>query len=243
MDTNTQVEPVETPPTAKAKKPIYKRWWAIALAAVFVIGGISQVGGGDDAKPVAAVPAASAPVEVKSEPKAEEPVAKAPETTQAPAPKPKPAPAPAPAKPALTTAQEQAIGTAEDYLSAGHFSKSGLIGQLKYEGHSAKDAKFAVEHIKVNWNEQAIGAAEDYLSSGHLSKSGLVDQLKYEGHSAKDARFAVEHIKVNWNEQAAGAAKDYLSSGHFSRSGLIEQLMYEGCTRAQAVYGVNKAGL
>ena len=57
MDTNTQVKPVETPPAAKAKKPIYKRWWAIALAAVFVIGGISQaMGGGDDAKPVADSP-------------------------------------------------------------------------------------------------------------------------------------------------------------------------------------------
>ncbi len=92
MDTNTQVKPVETPPAAKAKKPIYKRWWAIALAAVFVIGGISRaMGGGDDAKPVTDQPAASAPVEEKSEPKAEEPVAEAPETTQAPAPKPKPA--------------------------------------------------------------------------------------------------------------------------------------------------------
>ena len=113
MDTNTQVKPVETPPAAKAKKPIYKRWWAIALAAVFVIGGISQaMGGGDDAKPVADTPAASAPVEEKSEPKAKEPVAEAPETTQAPAPKPKPAPA----KPTMTKAQEQAIGAAEDYL-------------------------------------------------------------------------------------------------------------------------------
>ena len=25
MDTNTQIKPVETPPAAKAKKPIYKR--------------------------------------------------------------------------------------------------------------------------------------------------------------------------------------------------------------------------
>ena len=105
MDTNTQVKPVETPPAAKAKKPIYKRWWAIALAAVFVIGGISQVGGGDDAKPVADTPAASAPVEEKSEPKAKEPVAEAPETTQAPAPKPKPAPAPA--KPTMTKARSR----------------------------------------------------------------------------------------------------------------------------------------
>jgi hypothetical protein len=51
--------PVETPAATKAKKPIYKRWWAIALAAIFVIGGISQAtGGGDDANPVADKPAA-----------------------------------------------------------------------------------------------------------------------------------------------------------------------------------------
>ena len=37
MDTNTQVAPVEAPPAAKAKKPIYKRWWAIALAGIFAI--------------------------------------------------------------------------------------------------------------------------------------------------------------------------------------------------------------
>jgi hypothetical protein len=104
MDTNTQVKPVETPPAAKAKKPIYKRWWAIALAAIFVIGSISQAMG-DDAKPVADTPAASAPVEEKSEPKAKEPVEEAPETTQAPAPKPKPAPAPA--KPTLTNSQSR----------------------------------------------------------------------------------------------------------------------------------------
>jgi hypothetical protein len=190
MDTNTQVKPVETPPAAKAKKPIYKRWWAIALAAVFVIGGISQaMGGGDDAKPVADTPAASAPVEGKSEPKAKQPVEEAPETTQAPAPKPKPAPAPA--KPTLTKAQEQAIGTAEDYLNSSHFSKSGLIDQLEYEGHSAKDAKFAVAHIKVSWNEQAAGAAEDYLNSSHFSRSGLIEQLKYEGYTQTQAVYGV----------------------------------------------------
>ncbi len=136
MDTNTQVKPVETPPAAKAKKPIYKRWWAIALAAIFVIGGISQaMGGGDDAKPVADTPAASAPVEEKSEPKAKEPVAEAPETTQAPAPKPKPAPAPA--KPTLTNSQEQAIGAAEDYLDYMAFSRKGLIHQLSSDAGPA----------------------------------------------------------------------------------------------------------
>jgi hypothetical protein len=53
-------------------------------------------------------------------------------------------------------------------------------------------------------------------------------------------------VTVDWNEQAAKAAKEYLAVMHFSRSGLIKQLTSDygsGFTRAQAVYGVNKAGL
>jgi hypothetical protein len=193
MDTNTQVKPVETPPAAKAKKPIYKRWWAIALAAVFVIGGISQaMGGGDDAKPVADTPAASAPVEGKSEPKAKQPVEEAPETTQAPAPKPKPAPAPA--KPTLTKAQEQAIGAAEDYLDYMAFSRKGLIHQLSSDagsGFSKADATFAVDHITVNWNEQAAKAAQQYLDYSHFSRSGLIHQLESEAGSGFTHKQAV----------------------------------------------------
>ena len=55
----------------------------------------------------------------------------------------------------LTVSQENAIETARDYLDYGAFSKSGLIGQLKFEGFSAADARFAVNYISVNWNEQA----------------------------------------------------------------------------------------
>ena len=191
MDTSTQVKPVETPPAAKAKKPIYKRWWAIALAAVFVIGGISQaMGGGDDAKPVADKPAASAPVEEKSEPKAEEPVAEAPEAAQAPAPKPKPAPA----KPTLTNSQEQAIGAAEDYLDYMAFSRKGLIHQLSSDagsGFSKADATFAVDHITVNWNEQAAKAAQQYLDYSHFSRSGLIHQLESEAGSGFTHKQAV----------------------------------------------------
>ena len=72
------------------------------------------------------------------------------------------------AKPSMTKSQEQAIGSAEDYLNSSHFSKKGLIEQLEYEEFSKKDAKFAVAHIKVNWNKQAAGSAEDYLDSSSL---------------------------------------------------------------------------
>jgi hypothetical protein len=179
MDTNTQVRPVETPPAAKAKKPIYKRWWAIALATVFVIGGISQaMGGGDDAKPVADEPAASAPVEEKSEPKAKEPVEEAPDATQALA-KPKPIPP----KPTMTVAQEEALEAAESYLDSGHFSKKGLFDQLTSEygeGFAKKDVTFALNHVKADYNAEAREAAESYLDSGHFSHNSLMDQLTSE---------------------------------------------------------------
>jgi hypothetical protein len=109
------------------------------------------------------------------------------EPTQKPEPK-KPEP-----EPTLTKAQEQAIGTAEDYLDGGqHFSRKGLIDQLKFEGFSRKLATFAVNHIKVNWNKQAAGAAEDYLDHQHFSRSGLIDQLEYEGYTHAQAVYGVK---------------------------------------------------
>jgi hypothetical protein len=102
------------------------------------------------------------------------------------------APAPKSTKPTMTKSQEQAIGTAKDYLEYTHFSKSGLIKQLKFEEYSAKDAKFAVNHIKVNWNEQAAGAAEDYLDTTHFSRSGLIKQLEFEGYSQTQAEYGVK---------------------------------------------------
>src|ERR1022692_4617905 len=84
--------------------------------------------------------------------------------------------------PQYTTAQQQAITSAESYLSSGQgFSRKGLIHQLssKYgEGFSGKLAVFAVDHVKVNWYKQAVISAKGYLRSGQgFSYSGLVEQL------------------------------------------------------------------
>jgi hypothetical protein len=83
-------------------------------------------------------------------------------------------------RPTFTTAQEQAIGSAHDYLDYQAFSRAGLIGQLssKYgDGFSQADAVFAVNHISVDWNEQAVQAAKDYLDYQHFSRTGLIEQL------------------------------------------------------------------
>ena len=96
-------------------------------------------------------------------------------TTQAPAPK------PTKTAPKMTAGQEQAIGSAEQYLSFTAFSRKGLIKQLSSEygeGFSVKDATYAVDHITVDWNEQAALKAKDYLSMQHFSRSGLIQQLE-----------------------------------------------------------------
>jgi hypothetical protein len=83
--------------------------------------------------------------------------------------------------PKLTASQEQAIGSAESYLSFTAFSRKGLIHQLSSdagEGFSVKDATFAVDHITVDWNAQAAAKAKEYLSMQHFSRKGLIHQLE-----------------------------------------------------------------
>ena len=114
------------------------------------------------------------------------------EPTRAPEPKKTKKPEPEP-EPTLTKAQEQAIGAAKDYLDGGqHFSRKGLIDQLKYEGFSRKVATFAVDHLDVDWKKQAAGAAKDYLDGQHFSRAGLIHQLEYQGYSHAQAVYGVK---------------------------------------------------
>lgn len=96
-----------------------------------------------------------------------------------------------PAKPKYTKEQEQAIGTAHDYLDYTAFSKSGLIGQIASEGYSRRVATFAVNHIRVDYNKQAQLSAKDYLNYTHFSRQGLIDQLKSEGYTQAQAEYGV----------------------------------------------------
>lgn len=109
--------------------------------------------------------------------------------------RPKPAP-----KPALTTSEEQAIESANSYLTMGGFSRAGLIKQLtsKYgEGFSAADATFAVDHVKADWNAQAVESAKSYLQMGGFSRAGLIKQLTSpygEQFTLAQATYAVDHV-------------------------------------------------
>lgn len=96
--------------------------------------------------------------------------------------------------PSLTLAQQNAIGTAQNYLDFTAFSKQGLIKQLEFDKFSNEDAKFAVENIKVDWNEQAVKSGKNYLDFTSFSRDGLIDQLLFDGFTKEQATFAVDQI-------------------------------------------------
>jgi hypothetical protein len=57
-----------------------------------------------------------------------------------------------------------------------------------------KDATFAVDHVKVNWNEQAARSARSYLELTHFSRAGLIRQLESdsgEGFTHRQAVYGV----------------------------------------------------
>jgi hypothetical protein len=75
---------------------------------------------------------------------------------------------------------ENAIRSAESYLSLSGFSRDGLIEQLSSsygDGYSISDATAAVDSLSVDWNAQAVRSAEQYLQMTGFSCSGLIEQL------------------------------------------------------------------
>jgi Host cell surface-exposed lipoprotein len=92
---------------------------------------------------------------------------------------------------AETTAQHNAVKSAESYVKYSGFSRSGLIDQLEFEQYSASDATYAVDHITVDWNAEAVESAQSYLKYSSFSRSGLIDQLEFEGFTSAQAAYAV----------------------------------------------------
>jgi hypothetical protein len=104
-------------------------------------------------------------------------------------------------KPKYTVAQSNAIKSAKSYLSMGSgFSRAGLINQLSSqagEGYKRRDAVFAVNHIKVNYNRQAAISAKSYMEMGGMSRSGLIQQLTSkagEQYTPAQAEYAAKQV-------------------------------------------------
>jgi hypothetical protein len=106
--------------------------------------------------------------------------------------------------PHYTTGQENAIRSAQQYLSLGSgFSRSGLIQQLSSQagdGFPMAEAVFAVNHIKVDWNQQAYLSGKNYLSLSGFSRAGLIQQLTSkagDGFTLAQATYAANKLHLH----------------------------------------------
>lgn len=104
----------------------------------------------------------------------------------------------------LTGSQNNAVRSANQYISMSGFSRSGLIQQLSSDagdGYSVTDATIAVDSLNVDWSQQAVRSANQYLSMTGFSCKGLIQQLS----SSAGDEYTVK--QATYGAQQAGACK------------------------------------
>ncbi|MCW3798454.1 Ltp family lipoprotein [Sphingomonas sp. BN140010] len=102
----------------------------------------------------------------------------------------------------LTSAQLNAVRSAQQYLNMTGFSREGLIQQLSSEygsGYSRADATAAVDSLAVDWDENAVRSAQQYLEMTGFSCQKLIDQLS----SDYGSKYTVE--QATYGAHQAGA--------------------------------------
>lgn len=100
----------------------------------------------------------------------------------------------APAAPKLTTAQQNAAKSAQQYLGLSGFSRKGLIGQLKFDGYSEADATVAIDSLGVDWMLQATRSAKAYVDLTSFSRKGLISQLEFDGYTSAQAAHGADSV-------------------------------------------------
>lgn len=96
--------------------------------------------------------------------------------------------------PSISREYQNALGSAESYLSYTAFSKEGLYEQLIFEKYSDEAARYAVDNVSTDWKENAVKAAESYLSYSTFSKQELYEQLIFEKYTDEEAQYAVDKV-------------------------------------------------
>ncbi|GAA3626606.1 hypothetical protein GCM10022297_01470 [Lactobacillus hamsteri] len=103
-------------------------------------------------------------------------------------------------KPDIPTEYENALVKAQSYSDNMFMSKQKIYHQLtsQYgEGFSKKAAKYAIDHVKADWNKNALKKAESYQKDQHLSKERIRHQLTSaygEQFTEAQADYAISHL-------------------------------------------------
>ena len=164
------------------------KWIVIGFVGLAVVGALIPSEDKDKVAPAKAQAVEQTPDKPEPTPKPE------PTTKPEPKPQPKPEPPAEPAEPEMTSAQENAVASAQDYLDTSGFSAKSLTEQLTFEDYSQADATYAVDHVGADWNAEAVESAQSYLDMSSFSAQGLTEQLTFEGYTPEQAQHAVSQV-------------------------------------------------
>lgn len=170
----------------KKKKPIFKRWWFIALVFIIVVGVIGS-GGEDEPEDVTKEPIKQTVAPVDGEVKETEKTEPLEVVVEAPV-----ADVPRELKNALKSAQ--------NYVDIMPFSEAGLYNQLTSEHGGkfpAEAVQYAIENVDVNYNEEALESAKNYQEVMPMSDQDLFDQLTSEHgeqFTKEQAQYAIDNL-------------------------------------------------
>ncbi|HVX24383.1 MAG TPA: Ltp family lipoprotein [Candidatus Saccharimonadales bacterium] len=93
-----------------------------------------------------------------------------------------------------------ALNQADSYANEMNMSKQGVYDQLvsDYGGQfSAAAAKYAIKHVKADWDANALAKAKEYQDDQNLSPAAIHDQLisQYgEEFTEAQADYAIQHL-------------------------------------------------
>ncbi|CAJ1187190.1 Ltp family lipoprotein [Companilactobacillus nantensis] len=136
---------------------------------------------------------------------------------------------------------KQALKHAKNYSNVMYMSKAEISKQLK-SSYSINATKYALKHLKVDYNQNALKKAQEYAESQNMSQQAIHNQLITKNtFSVKQAQYAVDNLKADFNYNALVTAKKYQRDLGFSPAKIREVLISddnESFTPAQADYAI-----
>ena len=142
------------------------------------------------------------------------------------------APTPTAQKEEIPIEYQSALNRADNYCDLMHMSKEAIYDQLisEYENVSPEAARYAVNHVKADWNDNALQKARVYSDTMYMSQTAIYEQLISE-HGEKftesEAQYAMDHLEADWNSNALHKAREYRNSTNMTKSAIYDQLISE----------------
>ena len=102
-------------------------------------------------------------------------------------------------KPKVPSEWTAALNSAQSYADNMHMSKMGIYDQLissAGDKFPAQAAKYAVDHVRADWNKNALETAKSYRENVNMSNDDIKQQLiSEEKFTPQETDYALQHLK------------------------------------------------